>query len=76
MGPYFAYFCLNTKFNFRNFEILKGVIVVERDFKITLKAARVNAKLSQAQAAEKLGVSEVTIRNWEKGVTFPMACHE
>lgn len=38
---------------------------------ITLKAARVNANLTQPEAAEKLGVSTDTLRNWEKGKTFP-----
>ena len=39
--------------------------------KITLKAARVNVGLTQAEAAEKLGVASSTIRNWEKGCSFP-----
>lgn len=39
--------------------------------KITLKAARVNVGLTQVEAAEKLGVSASTIRNWEKGCSFP-----
>lgn len=39
--------------------------------KITLEAARVNAKLTQKEAAEALGVSSATICNWEKGRSFP-----
>lgn len=39
--------------------------------KISLKAARVNAGMSQNVAAEKIGVSKKTLSNWEKGVTFP-----
>lgn len=39
--------------------------------KITLKAARVNANLSQPEAAAKIGVSVSTLRNWEAGKTFP-----
>lgn len=35
--------------------------------KITLKAARVNAGLSQDGLAEKLGVSRKTITDWELG---------
>jgi len=35
--------------------------------KITLKAARVNAGLTQTEAAEKIGVSATTIQNWESG---------
>ena len=39
--------------------------------KITLKAARVNAGLSQKEAAQMVGVAESTLRNWEAGRTFP-----
>lgn len=38
---------------------------------ITLKAARVNAGLTQKCAAERLGVSERTLMLWENGKTFP-----
>lgn len=38
---------------------------------ISLKAARVNANLTQEEAAIKLGVSISTIKKWEKGETFP-----
>ncbi len=40
---------------------------------ITLKAARVNAGLTQESAAEKMGISKDTISNWERGKTFPNA---
>lgn len=39
--------------------------------KISLEAARVNAGLTQKELAEKLGVSNTTIVNWEKGKTEP-----
>ena len=39
--------------------------------KITLKAARVNAGLTQKRAAERLGVSNKTLCGWENGVTTP-----
>lgn len=39
--------------------------------KLSLKAARVNAGLTQENAAEKLNVAVVTIRNWEKGKSYP-----
>ena len=39
--------------------------------KITLKAARVNAGFSQKAAALKLGVSNKTVSNWEKGKSSP-----
>jgi transcriptional regulator with XRE-family HTH domain len=38
---------------------------------ITLKAARVNAGLTQIQAAKLLGISNKTLCNWEKGYAFP-----
>ena len=39
--------------------------------KITCKAARINAGLTQKEAAEKIGVSVSTIKNWETGKTYP-----
>ena len=39
--------------------------------KITLKAARGNANLSQQEAARRIGVAASTLRNWEAGKTFP-----
>ena len=39
--------------------------------RITLEAARVNAGLTQAEAAKKIGVSKETLSNWERGKTFP-----
>ena len=41
--------------------------------KISLRAARVNAHLSQKEAAVRLGISNKTLGNWEKGITFPPA---
>lgn len=38
---------------------------------ITLEAARVNANMTQEEAADKLGVSRQTIINWEKGRITP-----
>ena len=38
---------------------------------ITLKGARVNANLTQAQAAKLIGVSKDTLRHYEKGKSFP-----
>lgn len=37
--------------------------------KISLKAARVNANLSQEKVAKKMKKSKVTINNWENGKT-------
>ena len=39
--------------------------------KLTLKKARMLAELKQTEAANALGVSEVTLSNWENGITFP-----
>jgi transcriptional regulator with XRE-family HTH domain len=39
--------------------------------RISLAAARVNAKLTQRELAEKLEVSQTTINNWENGVSEP-----
>lgn len=38
---------------------------------ITLKAARVNANLTQEEAANKLGISRQTLRNYESYRTKP-----
>lgn len=38
---------------------------------ITLKAARVNAGLTQSEVADKLNISVGTLKNWERGKTFP-----
>lgn len=42
-----------------------------KQFKITLKAARVNAGFTQKKAAELLNIDRNTLRNWEKGITSP-----
>lgn len=39
--------------------------------KISLEAVRVNAKMTQKEWATKLGVSNTTVVNWEKGNTEP-----
>lgn len=39
--------------------------------RISLEAVRVNAKMTQKEWAEMLGVSNATIVNWEKGKTEP-----
>ena len=40
-------------------------------FRISLAAARVNARLTQKEMAEKLGVTTQTVINWESGKTEP-----
>lgn len=37
--------------------------------RITLEASRVNAHLTQAEMADKMGVSRTTVINWESGKT-------
>lgn len=39
--------------------------------KITMAAARVNAQMSQKEAAKALNVTPVTLRSWENGLTMP-----
>lgn len=41
------------------------------NFRITLEACRVNAKLKQQELADQIGVSRATICNWEKGKSSP-----
>ena len=41
--------------------------------KITIKAARINVGLAQKEAADRLGISNKTLGNWENGVSFPPA---
>lgn len=43
--------------------------------KISLKAARVNAGLSQKEVAKSLKVSNKTVHSWENGETSPSAKH-
>lgn len=40
---------------------------------ISLKAARVNAEMSQREAAERIGVNVSTVIKWENGKTSPKA---
>lgn len=42
-------------------------------FKISLKAARKNANLTQDQVARELEVSNKTVCAWENGKSFPTA---
>lgn len=42
-------------------------------YQVSLRAARVNRGLCQADTAKHVGVSVKTIWNWETGRTFPPA---
>lgn len=39
--------------------------------KISLRAARVNARLTQKEVADRIKVSNSTLCSWENGKTFP-----
>lgn len=39
------------------------------EFKISLKAARINANMTQAELGKKIGRNPSTILNWENGKT-------
>lgn len=39
--------------------------------KLTLKAARVNAGLTQEEAGQRINVSKDVISNWERGISYP-----
>ena len=39
--------------------------------KISLAAARVNARMTQAEVAEILKISKSTLASWERGITEP-----
>lgn len=41
--------------------------------KVSLKAARINARLTQKEAATLIGVTVDTIGNWERGKSYPDA---
>ena len=45
------------------------------DFKISMKAARVNRELTAKQAAQSIGRTEKTLLNWENAVT-PVNAHD
>lgn len=40
-------------------------------YKVSLKAARVNAELSTTEAAKQLGITRPTLHSWEIGKTSP-----
>jgi len=46
------------------------------DFPSRLEATRKGADMTQKQAAERLGVSESTLRNWEKGRSSPQRSNQ
>lgn len=51
--------------------LLSGGEIMQAVPRISLKAARVNAGLSQKKAAEMLGISKATLQHYEAGSTVP-----
>lgn len=41
--------------------------------KVSIKALRVNAGLTQSEAAKKLGITSRTLQNWENYDSYPTA---
>lgn len=41
------------------------------NIRISLEAARVNAKMLQSEAAKRIGISKATLQNYENGRTTP-----
>lgn len=39
--------------------------------RMTLEAARRNKRMTQTEAASEIGVSVSTLKNWERGKSFP-----
>lgn len=44
---------------------------MESDFKISLRAARINAGYTQEAAAAEIGVAKCTLHSWETGKSAP-----
>lgn len=44
---------------------------MSESIRISLAAARVNAKLTQEEVAKKMKIGKRTIINWEKGIVVP-----
>lgn len=38
---------------------------------ITLRSARINANLTQEEAAKRIGITKDTLSNYERGKSFP-----
>lgn len=43
----------------------------KEEFKISLKATRINARLNLTEMSKKLGINKTTLISWEKGRTIP-----
>lgn len=71
-NPIFFYFGLNIKLNLIYNYNYKEVNVLET-LQISLAAARVNARLTQKEAAKRLKISKQTLVNWERGISEPKA---
>jgi transcriptional regulator with XRE-family HTH domain len=52
-----------------------ALVDITDDLGKRVKAHRIRLHLSQREAADKLGISERTLQNWEAGTTFPWPRH-
>jgi transcriptional regulator with XRE-family HTH domain len=52
-----------------------ALIDISDDLGPRLRAHRIGLHLSQREAADRLGISERTLQNWEAGTTFPWPKH-
>lgn len=46
-------------------------VIYLKDYKISMAAARVNAKMTQEEVASRMHVTKQTIVNWETGRVIP-----
>ena len=61
---------MTLRFN-RNIVKIQSIRKEESIMPITLKSARVNKNLTQAEAAKKLRISVDTLSNYERGKSYP-----
>ena len=61
---------MTLRFN-RNIVKIQSIRKEESTMPITLKSARVNKNLTQAEAAKKLRISVDTLSNYERGKSYP-----
>ena len=52
-----------------------GPVDIADDLGKRIKAHRIQLNLSQRETADRLGISERTLQNWEAGTTFPWPKH-
>ena len=55
----------------KKMDLSKECILTQEDYTNILYSMRINSGLSQVEAAKSIGVSDITIWNWENGVACP-----